>query len=243
MSAKSNNPAGRLFNILFEARRLNQATKAREAWAQLFDVESTDTAAILQIVADLILLTADAKEAVEALDDVDHVIYLKPFARIEQVFATANLETNWKSVRDRLDEPTMVGLQFCADTLSRLHQEAVVEQEELDSLLALVDEAFREVMASSLSAELKKVIMQSLEEIRRAVRTYQIWGLDGLKRALATGVGGIFLNKDDFERNKKQSSVKRFLSALGKLNQVVILALNTQDLLGPALQTLLPPSS
>lgn len=78
-----NNPAGRLHDLLRVAQKQPVKEKARNAWANVFDVDPGDTGLLLEMLADLMGLVSDTKTSIERLEDVDHALYLKPFKNCE----------------------------------------------------------------------------------------------------------------------------------------------------------------
>ena len=105
-----NNPAGRLHDLLRLAKQQGSKLPVRTVWAKVFDIEPADTGILLQMLADLITLVSETKISIERLDDVDHEIYLKPFAKIEKFFSQVNLDAAWEPWLKQLDEPTLYGL-------------------------------------------------------------------------------------------------------------------------------------
>ncbi|AKH68165.1 hypothetical protein IMCC21906_00472 [Spongiibacter sp. IMCC21906] len=86
-----NNPAGRLYDLLKAAKKQPPREKVRDVWAKVFDVDPADTALLLTMIADLIILVANTKASIERLENVDNTLYLKPFVKLENLFSQVNL--------------------------------------------------------------------------------------------------------------------------------------------------------
>lgn len=237
----SDNPAGRLVAILEHARKQSGNKKSRDVWGEVFGVEPKDTANLLYMYAQLIQLIRTAKDAVEQVDDVDHSIYLKPFSKLERVFAKANLEGGWQGTRNEIDDATVVALQFCADMLSRERGEGEIDEELLTELSEGVSELLEMVMASDLPDSLRIVLVENLEAVRRAILEYRLRGAEGLRRALETAIGSLIRHSEEMKKYKEKPSVKRYIEILGRLNEVVAVGLKTRELLAPVVKYFLSP--
>lgn len=233
-----NNPAGRLYAILAEAKRMQAKVPLRQIWAQTFGVEAENTAEVLVLHADLIMLIRDARLQLAGIDDLDQALYSRPLDRIEQVFAAANLEAQWGGLANKLDDKAMTGLEHLAEVMSRRKPEKVAEPDELSELLKTVEKLMSDVVGADLPQQLKTVIFESLEDIRHAIKTYKISGIKGLIRSLERAAGAGIVFQSEFRAHNDKPVVERFSGVVGKLNQVVALATNTQNLLGSILENL-----
>ena len=239
---KRNNPAARLYGLLFEARRKQQESKVREIWAELFGVDATNTTAVLEVHTDLLRLIADARAAVASLDDVDGPLYMRPFDQIEKAFANANLEIKWKQLRDQIDDTTMARLELVAETLGRMAPERLADEDELVALQAEVEALYESVVASKLEQQLKSVVLEALDSILRAVRTYEIFGIRGLVDALTRSAGIVLQHEAELRAKSDNENIERFFTVLGRLNEIVALATNAKHALGRVMDMLGLPS-
>lgn len=235
----TNNPAGRLYAILDEVRAKPRKKSIRNVWAETFGLEPSATADILFLIGKMIELARDAKQSINGLDNIDHEIYIKPFHNIEKAFSFANIEDHWDNISRHLDEATMVGLSFCADVLSRTSGEQIIDQETLNDLMEQVENLTHEIMDSEIPPDLKAVLIDNLEEIRRAILEYRIRGVDGLKRALEGSLGAVIRHRPQIVKQKGKKPVARFLEILSKLDQVVAFSLRMKQLFGPVLGEIL----
>ncbi len=232
--AIDNNPVGRLYNLLSQARQQSINQTSRNAWAAMFQVPATDTGNILQLTAQMIVLLKEAKEAVGQLKGVNPSLYTKHFARIEQAFATYNLEAGWTSFTNYLDEPTMQALELAADLVSHQHPEPLIDQKQLAELLAEVNNLLENVLNSDVDVNLKNVFTECLEKIRRAVVEYRLRGASGLRDALDNSVIILARHKDIVEREAKGNPIaSSFFVVLSNLSSLITVGSPLIPLLTP----------
>lgn len=227
--SKSNNPASRLYELLKNARGMGQDKPIREVWATVAGISPSDYPRVLRFVADLIILSQEAKGAIENLENVDHDIYLSPFKNVEQALARINLDDRWESFSRYLDEPTMVSLSFCADTLSRSSSNGLIPNEELDSLLLDIEQVLEQIINLELPDELRMFLVEHLEQMRAAVLSYRIFGNEGLRRALESVLGATILNQEAIKRNMVIDENQKMWGDIWKIIQNLANSLNAVE--------------
>ena len=237
-----NNPAGRLHDLLQTAQRQNGKVKARDAWAKVFDIEPGDTALLLEMLADLIGLVSTTKSSIERLENVDHALYLKPFGKLERFFSQVNLDTNWEHWKQQLDEPTLYGLQFAADQLSRSAGSTSISEEDVVSLQEELEQFVASVLKSDLPPGLKALFLRNLESVRHALLVYRIRGLDGLEHELERAVGSLMLNRQHIppegDKSEPRKFWERFFVVVDRINKAVTLSRGTKELAAPTVQAI-----
>lgn len=247
MGSNFENPAGRLFKILTSAKLGKDNLPIKQVWANTFELDLNDTSSLLLSVAELINLIRLTKDAIQKIEGIDHKIYLQPFTKIERALAVTNLEANWKSFKNHLDDATMVALQFCSDTLSRQVGENEISKEDLDKLLKEVDALLAKVVKSKLPEEITAFLIDNLENIRRAILTYRIRGATALKHVLESSIGSIFFHREtvkaEYESKQGKTVFQGFFGIIGNLNKLVAFALKTKELAGPVVKLLIGSDS
>lgn len=239
MTESSDNPAGRLHNILTSALRFQRQKTSREVWSNVFEIAPDDTSRLLSLYGKLIDLIGHAREGVDQLEDVQKTIYMQPFDEIDQAFSYFNLDASWQPTRDHLTDATMRSLAFAADTLARAHWTAEIEQAELDKLLKEVNSLLETVLGADVGEELKSYLVESLQDIQRAIIEYKIRGVDGLQEALERSIGATMRHADAIRAAKGEKPVKKWFEILGKLDAVVSVALKVKQFVDPIITPLL----
>lgn len=227
-------PAGRLHDLLESAKKQSDSKRAREALGIVFDVESTDTESLLRLLADLIMLSQKTKSRIKSLDDISHEIYLKPFANIEKMLSTLNLDSSWKPYRDLLNEPTLYGLKFCSDKLSRIDQIETIKKAEIEAIQGQLSALVEDILDSDIESSVKELLLRNLEGLRQSLIAYRVRGLEGIEREVEAGLGSLLVNKPKFKRassdNKFGSLLKAYINLLEITNKTVAAAKNMKEL-------------
>ena len=244
--AINNNPASRLFEIIEHAYTFDDNRHMREVWSTILLCEGTqDTSKILRGLSQIIGLLAECKKQLVQIDDLDYALYSEPLDQLAEVFLQVNLDENLGSFKRRLSAGTTTGLKFCADALAKSSLEDVVEEEFLTGLLAEVNELLEEVIRSDLPDQVKKLLLDSLEDIRAAIIDYRVMGVQALQNSLKHNVGSVLLARAEIENVSEKVDkeiLSRFGRLLSKLEQVVYLGSRVKQLAEPVIKLLSLPS-
>ena len=238
--SNNENPASRLLSILTEARSMGDNKKTREVWGKVLGVNPNDNSLLLPTFAKFLLLIQETRKSIEAVEELNKELYLKPIAKIETTFRYINFEENWQRLKRELDDVTMAQLEFCADRLNSYVSVRSIAPEELARLLEEVNKLIADVIETNIEADLKSFVVRGLEEIRRAIIEYRISGLEGLRRALELNLGAILFNRDRVQRNKQKKSVKAYLELVYLVVKTVSIALEFPQLTDGVIQMLSP---
>ena len=227
-----NNPVSRLVAVLEKARPIAGATSLRNVWATTFGCEPSDTAELLRLVGSLIALAAEAKAAVQAVDNIDEQLYLAPFKPVENVLSNMNFERKWADVSLELSPQTMVGLKFAADLLKREGISAVeISDDRVNELISTLAEVLERAMDSELPDNLKRLFVRNLEELRRALLCLQISGPDGVEQEIDRAMGSILRYSQQLkdiasENGENESIIRDDFALMGNINEMVSFAQN-----------------
>ena len=96
------------------------------------------------------------------------------------------------------------------------------------------------VIAADISEELKKTLIDSLEDIRRAILEYRIRGGAGLREALDRSIGAVVRYREELQKisDPEEAGVSGFSMVIEKLSGLVSTALKLKQLVGQMLPML-----
>lgn len=243
MEVKSD-PAGRLCDLLQEARKKNENSKVRTVWSTVFKVDESDTGAILRMLSDMIQVSYKTQDRIRDLENIDHDLFLKPFKNIEKLFSQINLEGPWQTGRRLLDEPTIYGLQFCSDRLSREATVSTINHEEIQRIQKVLSELTESVLSLDFEPKLKALLIKNLEGLRQAIIAYRIRGIEGIEAELEASFGSLALKRDMVKSEVEEDPAKkgffsRYIPFLDGINKTVTTAKNIDDTSGNSISRML----
>lgn len=240
MDIPTDNPAGRLYHLLSDARDQNPDLPTRQVWQVVFN-SGNDDLVLADRLGKFCVLTHQASRA--ALGSVPGAkveqLYWKCFEDIKTLVNSMSLVDAWTNSAQYLSDTTMLGLAYWAKELSGKEREAEISSEQLDELLAEVDKLSSTVAASDLDAELKTFIVGKLSDIRSCILDYRIRGSKSLEEAIEATIGGVAMRYGYYEKFRTHHVVKSFEAFVLALKAVVATATGAKEL-GGDLVKLLP---
>ena len=99
-------------------------------------------------------------------------------------------------------------LEFCGQLLG--NEEDVIEAEDLNSILADLEELESSLDSSHLPGHLKDLIRAQLERIRTALRNYRVVGARALRDAARAAVMEVVAAQDEIVAHKDSKEVRGF---------------------------------
>ncbi len=139
---------------------------------------------------------------------------------INQVFSPRNLDASWDDFKRRIFDRDLTALKYCSNSLLKYFEENVIPQSDLDKILEEVETLYKEVVASDLHNDLKRVVLQNLHNIKTAINDYNVRGVEGLEESLAIILGTAQIAGD--ETTKTPTANKAEKSDTEKKNEDLV---------------------
>lgn len=245
--SKSDNPASRLIAILEKAHlvlRDRGSMPARAGWAYVFEIPTNgnsltteDGIELIYRLIQFIKLIDETEQALRTIEGVNLNRYLAPFPAIRSVISLTGLDQAF--IPNNVTDTHMVILGFCEDKLEEYHLEPKIEEEEIKALIDDINNLYEEVKASAINQQLRVLILEQLEHMRRAIHEYHIRGAERLREEMTIIVGTYILNKDLVEEESSKEEVNKFKNILSRFASVVAFASHATRLIEAA-STYLP---
>jgi hypothetical protein len=191
------NPAGRLLDLFVEMQS-TQGGVVQECFCTIFKIPKDDYGQLVAMLATC-HRTIDDVEAKLKSAKKDHLIasYQKTATRLKLAVSPANFSMAWKNfTTEYIKDKDLTALEIFSAELSRSCPEKVMGKEELAELLKKLNAVFESVLRSSLEDELKTLILDGLEDLRRAIQEYRIRGMVGIEAAISKNVVNAVMTQD-----------------------------------------------
>jgi hypothetical protein len=225
---KRDNPAGRLYEILSEARQLpNMVTT--EVWTRVLRGEPGNKTDIMRRISLLQELLDEVKIKISNIEEINTQLYLSRFEELEAVVKATNLNAGWDGYKSHLNEAAMLNLAHCAEALSR-YDENLIDESEILELLKNIDVLSEKLRKGSISKPLKETILDLLETMRRSISEYRIRGAEGMKREFAYCLGVFLQNHTQFKKEESKEEINTLGKIFSKFSSLITFALKLKEL-------------
>lgn len=235
--ANINNPAGRLYLILEDAKKIagkNQNMNVQNVWAQIFNVDKENLSLILKKLSRVLQLPHQIRIEINAQKNVDPQIPLKYFNQIEKILSTIQFNANMMSLLNQITEKELYSLEMCDDILSRVNPQIVIKDKDYYTIYASITELVNEVSKSQENSELNLFILSKLELILNAMSDYKVIGIEPIKEEITSIIGSVAL-KPTLVKDKTNKFQNKFWMIIGRLSIFVSIVSNINQL-GPTVQ-------
>ncbi|MFH1217971.1 MAG: hypothetical protein V1706_15875 [Pseudomonadota bacterium] len=179
-----NNPAARLHNLLKSGLTLSKSEPIKNAWCNILKIENNDVSKLLNHLSLIYGLPKEIKKQIEIFDQEYSQTHFKVFPNIERAFKIVNLDTHWSTFINNIGNDTLLGLEYCSNSLSRSNPEKVIESSVIDKIIKKIDEAIEESSSEELDLELKTFILKSLVDIKLSLEKHKILGTKLVEKEL-----------------------------------------------------------
>jgi len=223
---KTNNAAGRLYQVLARARAQPKPESTSKVWASVFGLGEDDVIGVYHCLIVMQGVLDEVERELVSIPELNTELYLSCVPQIQKVITPIQLNATWTHYGEHLSESVMTTLAFCADKLAEFASEVPIEPDELNGLQADVDSLFERVERSSLDPLLKEIVLDFLEAIRRAVVEYRLRGARALREVLEATIGAFYTNWDVFQEAKAEDEIRRFMGLLENIQLLVTKALH-----------------
>lgn len=222
MNNHTNNPAGRLFLILKKSQKIGEQKKVREAWAEIFNLDSKNTSEILRKLGEVNQLPARIRNDVNHLDSINHQLHLKKLGVVERALSSINFNSRWQGIKKLLDEATILSIEHCSDLLSQHTNEKVLEENDLDNLRSKIQEFKNELSAYDIDHQLSTLIYDKVSDIERAIFDYELVGTNSVKKEVESAFGSFIVEINVLQKDKKIAN--KFFDFLTRVSTIAHLS-------------------
>ena len=213
--ATDHNPGYRLHKLLKSGpHNGTDKIQAIVAFGQILDVPENDTQMLLVRVSEMLALPAEIKKRVEIIENVDRQLYLGWYEKAEHGICNLNLRGHWKTFMDSFPPESVTSIEFCGHLIAQHFPEKLIEQKNLDELLAQVDDLLHSLEDVELPSSDWYFIYHHLVKVRETIVRYSTTGLPGIEDAYSEAVGAICLAPGARKKLATTTSWRKLLKVL-----------------------------
>ncbi|MBY6935600.1 hypothetical protein FDB44_11740 [Clostridium botulinum] len=233
------NPADRLYKILIDAKGIcNSCSYVKNVWASIFDIDEVDQEKVFLSVVQVVEHIETIKKVAMRIQSSKRDDFIKEITGLERQIMNIKLTAQASELRDIINEKRLMSLQAIALGLDTCSQYSNIEEETLVEYKETILELINETNDLSINDNLKKVIIENLNQVDIMINEYKLYGLEGIKSAVENGYGKIMLDRQLSEELRKDVTLKetifKILNLFGNINTVVTFTKNVGPMLTEA---------
>jgi len=185
-------------------------------------------------VVDFYELLNKAEEEAKKLKNLPKITrYLQTLEELSQIFVVNHVwASNWNIFATHIESRgVLITLDALANYLHSQNPTVFLEQDFLEKLNGEFESLLNGILSSELSGELKKFLIERVEDILKAIRRYHIDGTGGLEKFAQSLVSDLVMTehtlKDVDKKNPMYMNVKAWV-----LSILLYIAPNPYDFIG-----------
>ncbi|MFF2091830.1 hypothetical protein [Paenibacillus sp. NPDC058174] len=231
------NSVSRLYEIVTKLKDLSEGTSCSKAFAEVFDLKSTELDILLVSFVKLIKLTKKAREDVINKNLSNQDKYLKPIDVIQSALIYIDFTGNDTLYKfsDKVDQETLIRLEY---TIDMLDDDNSINDEKIDNILNELNSIESDIHSLDINKQLKAIFIINIYRIRLGLSQYKILGSEVLSTTLESSLGSILLNFDLAESEEEKEITKKFVGFISMTDQIISIVNNGRQLLEPILNFL-----
>ena len=243
--SNATNPATRLNKILLAAREINsrhhvtsEPISFKNAWCLVFQIEDPDSdkalVEVMHRLLELRKLFSDTENAIKLVENASEDLFVAPIRQTGGVVSNLNvLYQPWSQYAHYLSDKNLTALTFVehALALNAVAVETEIPDEEIKSILDEVDGLYEQILESALPSDLKRDLLDLLEEFEQSMEEYRIRGAVRIKQAIAKSIGVLATNKEAVAENNDSDEIKKLSAIISQIDNAYSGATKMQSLM------------
>ncbi|WP_243384120.1 hypothetical protein [Geothrix alkalitolerans] len=183
------NPATNLVEMLDRIFNQRKEKTVREAWAIEFNVKPSDTASIFFLLAKVNQTLEDVKLKLTSMPGFDSSIILDPLSDLGTAICFPNIDTPVGSIAHYYNEQAKLSLKIASSYYTKQEIQPHIPADQLEEIKSEIESLFNYINECDMNQELRCILLDFIETMRRAVAEFQIRGNQSLQDVLDQSLG------------------------------------------------------
>jgi hypothetical protein len=229
------NPAKKLYSILVTVNKIPPNVPFLDAWATVFEIDTSNTAKILQKYGSLLELYSLTKSVIENHDRLNNDRNNSYINHIGAGLMSIHTTGSISNVINSLNGEVMTALYYLSENISLIYDvnAEIISDNQVTEIIKDVDELIANIFASELPVEVKKLLVKNLNIIRESLQDYFISGIDGVRAALEQSLGSLIMNNQLITPEVENENVKGVFKIMTRLNEFFSTVNGAKELIAP----------
>ncbi|MFT9817507.1 hypothetical protein [Lysinibacillus sp. NPDC056185] len=236
------NPALNLYHLVEKTYRQSYPNNSyKTSWSITFELTedlnspANNKIALIESINSMLKLYVDTKKLIEQNSRLNTERNKKYLNIIGDAISKIDIDGDMSHFFDTLNEERLEAFSFLAESIGYHYElnEATINSEEVDKLIAEVDDLITAIDESNLPDDAKFILVQNLHNIRESLFICKYSGVDALKPALEQSLGSLYLNHQQLEPISNEENFSRFFQVLERVNTLCSVGIAVKELALP----------
>lgn len=165
--------------------------------------------------------------------------YLEWVKAFQQALSQTSAGAGWSDLYTAFSAERLLRLKDAVDWLDEYYTGDKATQEDLDELVQSLAELHGEISTADLDEEFKRLLLDMVEAMRRALAEYQVTGQSGVADAMGDIMVRVLSRPEVLKKDAKHPLLRRVIEAGQKFIKLGADIKDTHEVIGGAAQFLL----
>lgn len=225
-----NNPAGRLYRFLSQAKG-NIKDRGLQGWAKTLHIDLQHRDRLLTAIGMVWRLPGQVDSDLRQIDDLKHDLYLSWVEPMETCLAHLSFEGGFGSFLSAATPDALNLIAICDGLLAKGKPEVNIDESELEALQEQIRKLIEEIQASDLDPSAREYMIGVLIGLDSSLLYYRIDGTQSLYEATTRIVGDFVIKQDTIKQTRASPEGERFWDVCRKIALIGIVFQTGQQLL------------
>ncbi|MEL3924010.1 hypothetical protein V1481_11655 [Aeromonas enteropelogenes] len=223
------NPAARLLSLITSGKEYPTNTLCRSVWETLLEVENNNPLLISRL-GKVMELPDSIISALKEHFPSQHKSWAYWEPQVNGAFMSQNLNSEWATFINRIDDHSIAYLELSADLLQTLANTKSIVGDDMDDLRQRLNQILSEVMESDISSEVKKFVARNIRKIIVSLDEYKLTGALPILDAIDATIGHAHVDKSYMSFLQNSELGGKLLETLAAAANVVTVAVGLPQL-------------
>ncbi|WP_312147023.1 hypothetical protein [Stutzerimonas kunmingensis] len=231
------NPAERLLSILTDGKSISGDQSCKRVWEGLLNVPKNEGALLVSRIGKAMSLPQEIIDRTRELYPNRSPTWLHWSNQVNAAFSTQNINGQWQTFIQHIDNHTITYLQMSTDLLESKSSIKPLDLDEIIQISEKVNDLLVDVISSpEIEASIKKYIVHHLRKILISIDEYKITGALPILDAVETTIGHAYLDEGYRNLLKNSEIGARILDTLSATANLVTVAVGIPQIAQTFLQ-------
>lgn len=227
------NQAASLKAILDSTIIRRQNSTIRQAWASEFNLSNDDLPSLFFILSQVVQSIREIRTKVQTMNTMNPEIICAPLETLESAICFPNLDAGMNSILGAYGDRAQMALEMASSYFEKTNIDPHATQDDLKKIEQDLTDLTLFIIDGDIDPELRLIMLDLLECIRRALAEYRIRGNSSLRQVLDQSLGRLMREYKDYYNSSKDAGtvIQRFGQLLTLIDQTVSVVKNAKPIL------------
>lgn len=185
------------------------ARTVRHTIARMYDIQSEDTARIVDVIGQLWRIPGDIRSSLDKVEGLETSVYDPTISQFETMLLSLELKSDAMSIKNQTPASLENTLEMISAYLNIHSPETLPGEDGLNKLLKDIQSLTSEIKSSGLDKDFIEYFLHRLDELSYSLNHYETLGPNEVIRRVNEIFGGLIMQAPKIRKSKKAFEIAK----------------------------------